>query len=554
MNILMRKGKLILAIALVLGSLNVNAGVPAKVKPTKNLVLMITDGTSTSLLATARWYHRYVTDSLDWALNLDPYICGLVQSRLSDAIIPDSAPAMSGYVTGVPSRAGNLSIYPEPHPGQDVLPTEPEMAFHPAETILEASKAELGKSSGIVVTCHLDHATPAACASHTAGRGRAFDIAWQMVSNDVDILFGGGNRYVNEEMAAELEKAGIKLHRDDYGSFKSIKAGKNWALFGDSDTQYEIERNRDEQPSLSEMAVKALEVLSKDKDGFFLMIEGSKVDYGAHSKDVAAAVTEFIEFDKTFGKVLEFAKKNGNTTIVVLPDHGNSGITLGDANYRSYSSKGPDSMFVYMKDYKNTSSTLAGMVGKCKTPEEIKAVFKERMNIDLKPYELEGVIAAINRTESDYMKISGSRNLQSVIASIMQSRTHIGFTSGNHTGEDVFLAVYNPNGQRPSGIITNTQLNQYMCRILGLKTSLRALSERDFSKAGDVFPGCTLSVNKDGSYPVLTVSGGGHTLVIPAWHSKYTLDGREISTPHPAVYMPDNDTFYVSTTLGKLMK
>ena len=109
-------------------------------------------------------------------------------------------------------------------------------------------------------------------------------------------------------MEATLEKAGIKLHRDDYGSFKSIKAGKNWALFGDSDTQYEIERNRDEQPSLSEMAVKALEVLSKDKDGFFLMIEGSKVDYGAHSKDVAAAVTEFIEFDKTFGKVLEFAK------------------------------------------------------------------------------------------------------------------------------------------------------------------------------------------------------------------------------------------------------
>ena len=210
--------------------------------------------------------------------------------------------------------------------------------------------------------------------------------------------------------------------------------------------------------------------------------------------------------------------------------------------------------FIHMKDYKNTSSTLAGMVGKCKTPEEIKAVFKERMNIDLKPYELEGVIAAINRTESDYMKISGSWNIQSVIASIMQSRTHIGFTSGNHTGEDVFLAVYNPNGQRPSGIITNTQLNQYMCRILGLQTSLRALSERDFSKAGDVFPGCTLSVNKDGSYPVLTVSGGGHTLVIPAWHSKYTLDGREISTPHPAVYMPDNDTFYVSTTLGKLMK
>ncbi len=550
----MRKVKLFLAIALILGSVNTFADVPAKVKPTKNLVLMITDGTSTSLLATARWYKRYLSDSLDLALNLDPYLCGLVQSRLSNSIIPDSAPAMSGYVTGVPSRAGNLSIYPEPHPGQDVVPTDPDMAFHPAKTILEASKSELGKASGIVVTCHLDHATPAACASHTAGRGRAFDIAWQMVSNDVDILFGGGNRYINEEMAQTLEKAGIKLHRDDYGSFKSIRSGKHWALFGESDTQYELERNRDEQPSLSEMTAKALEVLSKDKDGFFLMVEGSKVDYGAHSKDVAATVTEFIEFDKAFGKVLEFAKKDGNTTIVVLPDHGNSGITLGDAHYSNYSSKGVDSMFVYMKDFKATSSTLASIVSKCKTVDEIKSVFKEKMNIELKPQEFVAVIAALNRTESDYMKISGSRNLQSVIASIMQSRTHIGFTSGNHTGEDVFLAVYNPNGQRPSGVITNTQLNQYMCNVIGLKTDLKTLSIRDFSKASDVFPGCTLSVSKEKRYPVLTVTGGGHTLVIPAWHSTYTLDGKEISTPHPAVYMPDNDTFYVSTTLGKYMK
>lgn len=543
-----------MALALVATPQGVLATIPEKVKPTKNLVLMISDGTSIGLLSTARWYHRYMTDSLDWSLNIDPYLCGLVQSRLSDAIIPDSAPAMSGYVTGIPSRVGNLSIYPDPHPGQDVLPTEPAMAYHPAVTILEATKTELGKASGLVFTCHLDHATPAACASHTASRGRSNDITWQMVSNDVDILFGGGNRYVTPQMEPVLQNAGIKLFRDDYAGFKAIKSGKNWALFDPSDTQYELDRDPEREPSLSEMTGKALEVLSKNKNGFFLMVEGSKVDGGAHSKDVAATVTEFIEFDKAVGKAIEFAKKNGNTTVVVLSDHGNSGITLGDARYSGYSSKGLDSMFVYMKDYKATAPTLTRMVAQNKDPEGIKAIFKEKMNIDLKPIELDGILASLDRRESDYMKISGSRNLQSVIASIMQSRTHIGFTSGNHTGEDVYLAVYNPRGQRPSGIITNTDLNNYMCKVMGLKTDLRTLSIRDFSKAADVFPGCSLSVEKEGEYPILTVTGNGHTLVIPAWHSTYTLDGRPVSTPHPAVYMVENDTFYVSTTLGKLMK
>ena len=270
-------------------------GVPEKIKPTKNLIVMITDGTSSSLLATARWYHRYMSDSLEWKLNLDPWLCGFVQSRLSDAIIPDSAPAMSGYMTGVPSRAGNISIYPEPHPGQDVVPTDPARAYQPATTILEAAQVLKNKAVGVAVTCIFPHATPGATSAHTAVRGRYQDIAYQMASHGLDVIFGGGSRFINDEIREIAADKGVTVAIDDLKAFRAAE-GKTWAIFNGDSMDFELDRDPEDEPSLSEMTEKALEILSKDKDGFFLMIEGSKVDYGAHSKDVAAAVTELDIF------------------------------------------------------------------------------------------------------------------------------------------------------------------------------------------------------------------------------------------------------------------
>ena len=537
-----------------------STGVPDKVKPSKNVILMISDGTSTSLLATARWYKRYMTGDLELPLAVDPYICGLVQSRLSNSIIPDSAPAMSGYTTGVPSQQGNISIYPEAQPGQDVVPVDASRTYQPATTVLEAARLLKKKATGVVSTVVFSHATPAATAAHGARRNRYHDLGRQMANQNLDVMFGGGSNILDDDMREAIRKDGATLLENDVEGFRAFNGDKLWAVFNEDYMEFEIDRDDSTEPSLSEMTSKAIGILGKNPNGFFLMVEGSKVDYGAHSKDPVEAITEFIEFDNAIKVAVDFAKKNGNTTVVVLTDHGNSGITLGDANYRNYSSKGADSMFVGIKDCRISSAKLTKTLQNCRE-DEIPALFKDKAGIDLKPAELAAVKACMTRTEGNYMEVANSWNLQNVICGIFTRRTHIGFTSGNHTGEDVYLAIYNPRGERPAGIITNTQLNDYICKELGFPSRevLVELSDKLYAPHLQVFDGCELEVVPGEDYPTLFVRKDGRQLRIPAYHSEVYLSDTEgtergVRTPCPVVYMQENGQFYLDKALAELFK
>lgn len=530
-------------------------GAEQNVTPTKNVIFMLTDGTSTSLISAARWYKRYMTDTLGLSLAVDPYLCGLVQSRQSDAIIPDSAPAMSAYMTGIPCRKGNVSIYPEPHPGQDVVPTDPKRAYQPAATVLEAARIKLGKSVGVVATAIFPHATPGATAAHSAARWRYHDIATQMAAQDLDVCFGGGRSILTDEIRSMVKESGATLLEDDPQGFRDFKGDKLWAIFNEKEMDYEIDRDPAKEPSLSEMTAKALEILSKNKKGFFLMVEGSKVDYGAHSKDPVEALTEFIEFDNAIKVAVDFAKKHGNTTVVITSDHGNSGLTLGDANYKDYSSKGLDSMFVGIKNCHTSSTKMAELLQECRE-SEIPTIFKDASGITLTQDEIEKLKGCMDKVEGDYMKVSNSWNIQSQICKIYTSRTHIGFTSGNHTGEDTFLAAYNPKNQRPTGIILNSSLNKYVCDALGLKEPLVNLTDEFYVPHTELFEDykCELVPSED--YPTLVVYNGDKTLRIPAYHAEAYLTDEKgkvdtIKTTTPAVYMVENGKFYVDSKLGK---
>ena len=559
----MRKILFILAVLLAAAACSGNkaaTGVPEKVKPSKNVILMVSDGTSIGLFSTARWYKRYMTGDLELPLALDPLFCGLVQSRLSDAIIPDSAPAMSGFTTGVPQRQGNISIYPEPHPGQDVVPVDADRALQPAATVLEAARVLKKKATGVVSTVVFPHATPAATAAHGARRNRYHDLGRQMANQNLDVMFGGGNNILDDDMREAIRESGATLLENDVEGFRAFDGDKLWAVFNEDYMEFEIDRDDSTEPSLSEMTAKAIDILSKDPDGFFLMVEGSKVDYGAHSKDPVEAITEFIEFDNAVRKAVEFAEKDGNTTVVVVADHGNSGITLGDANYRHYSSKGVDSMFVGIKDCRISSAKMTKTLQNCRE-DEIPAIFKEKAGMDLKPAELAAVKSCMTRTEGNYMEVANSWNLQNVICGIFTSRTHIGFTSGNHTGEDVYLAVYNPRGERPSGIITNTELNDYICKELGFPSRqvLVELSDKLYASHLQVFDGCELEVVPGDDYPTLFVRKDGRQLRIPAYHSECYFsetEGEEriVHTLCPVVYMQENGQFYLDTSLAELFK
>lgn len=521
------------------------------VAPVRNVIVMIPDGTSTSVLSAARWY-KFYNDPSQRRLNLDSCLCGLVGTFSSDSPIPCSAPAMSGYMTGMPQQAGNISVYPASNPAQDIVEVDPGRAYQPLATLLEAAKYDRGKATGLVVTVDFCHATPAACASHYYSRHAYSVLAAQMAANDLDVVFGGGRKQVTDAMREYLRGSGTTLIEQDAAAFRAYDGkGPVWSLFARGNMNYDLDRDDAEQPSLAEMTAKALDVLAKHENGFFLMVEGSRVDMAAHAKDPVGVITEMLAFDKAVGVALDFARRDGQTAVVIMPDHGTSGLSFGDASYKDYTSKGLDSAYLNISKVRRTASGLEKILLKAQ-PEQIRPLFREYTGIELTDGEVALLQSSRNYTEADYMKVANSVNMVSSIARIVTSRTHFGFLSGSHTAEDVFLAVYHPAGDLPVGRNTNTEINAYMADLLGLQRPLEELTGELFAPHTEVFRGAECSISAgEGQTPCLTVRKGRRTLRVPAFGSVACLDGKPLKLGSVAVYIDRNDTFYLPRELGE---
>lgn len=519
------------------------------VRPTKNLIVMIPDGTSIGVVSAARWYQIY--NKLGGNnLAIDPYFCGTVKTFSSNAPIGDSAPTTSCYMTGMPQRTGNVSIYPEADPEKDLVSVDPSMAFQPLVTILEAAKYQQNKATGLVVTVEFPHATPADCSAHHYARGRYDYIGSQMAYQNLDVMFGGGNSILTDDIKEHFRNTGTRLIQNDIEAFKSFDGKeKVWALFGERELPYDLDRDAATVPSLQEMTEKALDRLSQNENGFFLMVEGSKIDWSAHGNDAIGCITEYLAFDRAIASVIDFAKRNGETTVVILPDHGNSGFTIGRRDLKGYDKASIDDLFGNVSKFKKTGEGLERILLKTK-PEEFKAVFKQYTDIDLNDEELKLLLSSKNYKETDYMKVSNSVNMGSSIINIMNSHTYFGFTTGGHTGEEVFLAAYHPDDDIPVGMNTNVEINYYLRAVLGLPTSLEEMTQEIFAKHTDVFRGMEYTIDKSTDFPVLKVHKGNTTLTIPAFKSVAYLNDQPISLSSVVVYIDKNDTFYLPKSLA----
>ena len=190
------------------------------------------------------------------------------------------------------------------------------------------------------------HATPADYASHVANRSQYNSIMKQMVYGDFDVVLGGGDRLLSSESKSsdgktQYRKDGIDLKKELKGmgynyvtnknELNSTKSSKLWGMFAPQAMSPDIDRERltPNEPTLEEMTNKAINTLSKDKDGFFLMVEGSQIDWAGHANDPTQLVSEIVAYDKAVKSALDFAKKDGNTVVVSASDHGTGGGTLG---------------------------------------------------------------------------------------------------------------------------------------------------------------------------------------------------------------------------------
>jgi len=548
--------------------------IPAKgqdvqnVKQVKNVILLIPDGTSLATVSTARWLQWYTNPSKP-KLNLDPYLCGTVRTLCSNEPIGDSAPTTSCYMTGYTSRAGWVSTYPLADPQNDIYPNDPKMAYQPLTTVLEAAKMLYGKSTGLVFTCEFPHATPADCASHSYNRSRYDWIAPQMVHNDLNVVIGGGAGILNTEEEAYLKGNGYGVFKNDISGMRSYAGNNMWALYCDHEMAYDIDRDTTKEPALEEMTRIAIDKLSKNPQGFFLMVEGSKVDWAAHANDPVGMATDMLAYDRACGVALDFARRNGETAVIMVPDHGNSGISIGSRRAGGHGTT-KDVMFKQFSQIKLTADGFAAKVNSVPN-SEVQNVFRTYAGFELTQDELNALnnckdyknspIPADKRSADNVKATLYSGSLTSFMANLITSKTCFGFTTNGHTGEEVFLAAYHPQNTLPLGMLTNIELNHYMCNLYGFNhDKLDELTKENFAPYTEVFKDykCTIIPAKDEkSAPTLVVVNKKKQMNITPNTNIVTLGkkGKEtIRLNSVIIYVDKNNTFYLPVKLADYLK
>jgi alkaline phosphatase len=321
-----RAAALVVAICTVLlaGCAHTIARTPPAREP-HNIVLMIGDGMGVAQLTAARIEAgRLEMERLP--------VGGLESTWSASLLVTDSAASGTAYATGSKTLNGTVSMSPE---------------GEPLETVLEHAE-DRGMATGLVVTCSVTHATPAVFVAHVASREDDIEIARQMAASGVEVLFGGGRSFFlpraeggerddgADLVAAMRERMPVALSADE---FRRLGATDRAAalLAGE---QPPGARERD--PDLRELTEKALEVLSRDEDGFFLMVEGSQIDWAAHENEHDWLVDEVLDFDSAVGAVLDFAERDGRTLVIVTADHETGGYTLLEGSLERRAVTEPD--------------------------------------------------------------------------------------------------------------------------------------------------------------------------------------------------------------------
>src|SRR5690606_9476148 len=207
---------------------------------------------------------------------------------------------------------------------------------------------------------------------------------------------------------------------------------------------------------------------SKDEDGFFMLVEGSTADWAAHANDPIGIISDVLAFDDAVEEAVEFAKEDGNTMVIVVSDHGNSGITMGNQNTSGTYPAIPVS--AYIDPLRKAELTVEGAVsqlnGDRSNMEEVAALYGLD---DLSAKELEALKA--------------SKNVAGLMVELLSERANLGYTTGGHTGEDVFLYAYGPS--KPMGLVDNTALAGHMAEHLGF--NLDEVTEKLFVNAEEAF-------------------------------------------------------------------
>jgi len=340
-------------------------------KKVRNVILCIGDGMGLSQITLASMKAAGPGGRL--CMERMP-VTGLVRTYSASSRVTDSAAAGTALAAGIKTNNGMIGVAPN------------EQAY---ETILEAAKAR-GMATGLVATSTITHATPASFASHVKSRTTEAPIAEQLIANKVNVLFGGGRKYFlpksdpnsgrkdDRDLIAEARQAGYTYVTTER-ELRSIRGPHVLGLF-----QFDSLTTVPPEPTLASLTHKAIRVLrkgsgssSRTKGGFFLMVEGSQIDWACHGNDPKHAIRQTLLFDQAVQAAVDFAMRDGHTLVIVTADHETGGLTILEGSNGSaepsvhWSTKGHTGTPVPIGAMGPGAAVFAGMQDNTDIPKKI---------------------------------------------------------------------------------------------------------------------------------------------------------------------------------------
>lgn len=455
----------------------------------RNLVFMVADGMGPSSLSMARSFRQYAQGLPEGeTLTLDDYIVGQSRTRSTDSLITDSAAGATAFACGHKSYNGAVAMLPN---------------GRACASVMEAAKAA-GYMTGLVVTTGVTDATPACFASHVRRRSQEDDIAVQLLGEEtplggrsVDVLLGAGRcRFLpntteggsscrsDERDLVSLAKDQGYTYVDSRASFDRLRAGGAAAaaaaairlpllgLFADHHLPFEIDRRHtpDEYPSLPEMAAFALRTLSDATrgrpQGFFLMIEGSRVDHAGHANDPVAHVHELLAYDDAVGTVLDFLHRDKTQGLLVATsDHETGGLAtarqLDPRKYPEYAWE-PSVLANASRSVEWVAHAYGTFRRGAPSREAMESYLRESLAQHLgiaDPSEKELVALMTEPARAAY-----------TFADMLSRRAAIGWTTHGHSAADVNVYASDADAARAlRGSVENTAVGGFLWDYLGVR-------------------------------------------------------------------------------------
>ncbi|MEK3723427.1 alkaline phosphatase [Paenibacillus sp. FSL H8-0034] len=531
----------------------------------KNVILFIGDGMAFPDITISRVMSKGMTEGkYNGLLEMDKFEQrAVVTTSGMDSIVTDSANSASAYNTGHKSAVNGLGIYPDN--------TESSLDDPKVETLAEMLKRSKKMSVGVVTTSEIEDATPAAVVSHTRRRADKPEIAEMLYKLQPEVILGGGSAYFlpkstpgskrkdDQDLFDMFEKKGYTIAENATQLKAANSPDKLLGLFHPSDMSVYYDRstnntaelkNFTDQPNLWDMTSKAIDVLSKNENGFFLMVEGASIDKQLHPMDWERAAYDTIEMDKAIGVAKRFAEKNGDTMIVITADHAHS-VSLSGTYWEGDGKSGREAFRTY-EESKFPTYVDANGDGFPDSPDverKLGVVFGagtdyyEDYKFDPIPTSpavknKEGLYVAnpaklANPDDPERDRFLRKGTLNPTIES-----------TGVHSADDVPLMAYGPGSSYFKGTMDNTEVFFGLANALGVNLTDAKSDGKNWVQLSTFVNVIGGTVKYEASTREITVTVNGSSVILNLASGKATKAGKEVSVD----FKFNNGTTYVSTS------